>query len=156
SASETVTDGKAGIFFGPWWMGYGPLPDAIKNNPEANWQAYLLPLDADGEFNAHMGAPSTLFVVVRKGYEHPEAVIKMLNLLVRDVSRFNVSVTIGHYLLRVVLSCIDESKYSALALSDVLVGTKTAADFTDPGYKLLVADIANIKNVKKDAYGNLD
>ncbi|MCM3633263.1 extracellular solute-binding protein [Paenibacillus camelliae] len=156
SASETVTDGKAGIFFGPWWMGYGPLPDAIKNNPEANWQAYLLPLDADGEFNAHMGAPSTLFVVVRKGYEHPEAVIKMLNLLVRDESTFDISVPIGHYPLRVPMSYTDESEYSAQALREVLAGTKTAADFTDPGYKLLAADIANIKKVKKEPYDNLD
>ena len=156
SASETVTDGKAGIFFGPWWMGYGPLPDAIKNNPGANWQAYLLPLDADGEFNAHMGAPSTLFVVVRKGYEHPEAVIKMLNLLVRDESTFDISVPIGHYPLRVPMSYTDESEYSAQALREVLAGTKTAADFTDPGYKLLAADIANIKKVKKEHYDNLD
>ncbi|NUU79241.1 extracellular solute-binding protein [Paenibacillus xylanilyticus] len=156
SASEPVVNGNAGIFFAPWWMGYGPLPDAIKNNPEANWQAYLLPLDAEGQFNAHMGAPSTVFVVVRKGYEHPEAVIKMLNLLIRDESKFDISVPVGHYPLRVPMSYMDESEYSAKALQEVLVGSKKPEDFTDPGYKLLAADIQNVKKVKKEPYDNMD
>ncbi|MGF9696773.1 extracellular solute-binding protein [Paenibacillus sp. MABNR03] len=156
SASEPVVNGNAGIFFAPWWMGYGPLPDAIKNNPEANWQAYLLPLDAEGQFNAHMGAPSTVFVVVRKGYEHPEAVIKMLNLLIRDESKFDISVPVGHYPLRVPMSYMDESEYSAKALQEVLAGSKKPEDFTDPGYKLLAADIQNVKKVKKEPYDNMD
>ncbi|CAM4498050.1 putative aldouronate transport system substrate-binding protein [Paenibacillus endophyticus] len=156
SAYEPVVNGKAGIFFAPWWMGYGPLPDAIKNDPQANWQAYLLPLDADGQFNAHMGAPSTLFVVVRKGYEHPEAAIKMLNLLVRDESKFDISVPVGHYPLRVPMSYTDESEYSAKALQDILAGTKKPEDYTDPGYKLLAADIQNVKKVKKEPYDNMD
>ena len=156
SASEPVVNGNAGIFFAPWWMGYGPLPDAIKNDPNANWQAYLLPLDADGQFNAHMGAPSTVFVVVRKGYEHPEAVIKMLNLLIRDESKFDISVPVGHYPLRVPMSYMDESEYSAKALQEVLAGTKKPEDFTDPGYKLLAADIQNVKKVKKEPYDNMD
>ncbi|MEO2202854.1 extracellular solute-binding protein [Paenibacillus pabuli] len=156
SASEPVVNGNAGIFFAPWWMGYGPLPDAIKNDPNANWQAYLLPLDDDGQFNAHMGAPSTVFVVVRKGYEHPEAVIKMLNLLIRDESKFDISVPVGHYPLRVPMSYMDESEYSAKALQEVLAGTKKPEDFTDPGYKLLAADIENVKKVKKEPYDNMD
>ncbi|WP_430197474.1 extracellular solute-binding protein [Paenibacillus illinoisensis] len=156
AASEPVVNGNAGIFFAPWWMGYGPLPDAIKNDPNANWQAYLLPLDADGQFNAHMGAPSTVFVVVRKGYEHPEAVIKMLNLLIRDESKFDISVPVGHYPLRVPMSYMDESEYSAKALQEVLAGTKKPEDFTDPGYKLLAADIQNVKKVKKEPYDNMD
>ncbi|MBB3113092.1 putative aldouronate transport system substrate-binding protein [Paenibacillus phyllosphaerae] len=156
SAYEPVTGGKAGIFFAPWWMGYGPLPDAIKNDPSANWQAYLLPLDADGQFNSRMGAPSTSFVVVRKGYEHPEAVIKMLNLLVRDEAKFDISVPVGYYPLRVPMSYTDESEYSAKALKEVLAGTKKPEDFTDPGYKLLAADIQNVKKVKKEPYDNMD
>lgn len=156
AASEPVVNGNAGIFFAPWWMGYGPLPDAIKNDPKANWQAYLLPLDADGQFNAHMGAPSTVFVVVRKGYEHPEAVIKMLNLLIRDESKFDISVPVGHYPLRVPMSYMDESEFSAKALQEVLAGTKKPEDFTDPGYKLLAADIQNVKKVKKEPYDKMD
>lgn len=156
SASETVVNGNAGIFFGPWWMGYGPLGDAIKNDPRANWQSYLLPLDADGQFNAHMGAPSTVFVVVRKDYEHPEAVIKMLNLLIRDESKFDITVPIGYYPLRVPMSYTDESEYSAKALQDFLSGAKKPEDFTDPGYKLLAADIENVKKVKKEPYDNMD
>ncbi|MUG67944.1 MULTISPECIES: extracellular solute-binding protein [Paenibacillus] len=155
-AHEPVKSGQSGIFFAPWWMGYGPLPDAIKNDPDANWQAYLLPLDSEGQFNARMGTSSTQFVVVRKDYEHPEAVVKMLNLLIRDEAKFDISVGIGYYPLRVPQSAPDESEYSAKALQEVLAGTKTPEDFNDPGYKLLAADLQNVKKVKKEPYDNMD
>ena len=38
-----------------------------------------------------MGTPTSQFVVIRKGYEHPEAAIKMLNLLIRDEKTFDLS-----------------------------------------------------------------
>jgi len=101
-SGELIVSGKAGIFFAPWWMGYGPLTDAVKNDPEANWQAYGLPLDANGKFSPHLSAPASQFVVVRKGYEHPEAVIKMENLLLRDESKFDLSKgAIGFYPIRI-------------------------------------------------------
>jgi putative aldouronate transport system substrate-binding protein len=47
-SSAPIAAGTAGIYFGEWWNGYWPLPDAVKNNPKANWQAYAVPLDSAG------------------------------------------------------------------------------------------------------------
>ena len=48
----------------------------------------------------------------------------MLNLLIRDESKFDISVPVGHYPLRVPMSYMDESEFSAKALQEVLAGTK--------------------------------
>jgi putative aldouronate transport system substrate-binding protein len=152
-ATEPVVAGRSGIYFGMWWSGYWPLPDAWKNNPNADWQAYALPLDTDGKFNAHMGTPASKFVVIRKGYEHPEAAIKMLNLLIRDEKTFDLSKGgIGFYPLRVPMGAVDESEFTVTALREVLAGTKTPEDFDLPEYKLLKADCENIKKVKLEPY----
>ena len=44
--------GKCGIMFGPWWAAY-TLQDSVNNDPEADWQPYLCPLDANGEFKTY-------------------------------------------------------------------------------------------------------
>mgnify|MGYP001205384438 CR=1 FL=1 len=156
-SSEPIVGGKAGIFFGPWWMGYGPLVNAIKNDPKANWQAYALPLDKNGQFSPHVGTPSNSFLVVRKGYEHPEAAIKMENLLLRDESKFDVSVAIGNYPLRIVYAPMDETEYTVKALREVLAGTKSPDDFADsPEYKLLKNDVNTVKKVKLEPYDKMD
>jgi putative aldouronate transport system substrate-binding protein len=156
-ATEPIVAGHSGIYFGMWWSGYWPLPDALKNNPKADWQAYALPLDKDGKFNAHMNTPASQFVVIRKGYEHPEAAIKMLNLLVRDEKTFDLSKGgVGFYPLRVPMGPMDECEFSVPALREVLAGTKTPEDFDLPEYKLLKADCENIKKVKLEPYDKVN
>jgi putative aldouronate transport system substrate-binding protein len=159
-SGESVVAGETGIFFAPWWMGYGPLANAIRENPEANWQAYALPLDANGEFRPHMSTPTVEYVVVREGYEHPEAAIKLLNLLVRDESKFDIdAIGIGYYPLRIVFAPSDEMSVTAQALRDVLSGAKKPEDFyplVDQGYKLLANDVDNIHKVKLEPYDRMD
>jgi putative aldouronate transport system substrate-binding protein len=157
-SGESIVAGKTGMFFAPWWMGYGPLRDAVANDPNANWQAYALPLNKNGDYTPHLSTPSSRFLVVRKGYEHPEAPMKMLNLLLRDESTFDLTKgSIGNYPLRLVFAPSDETEYSVLALREVLAGTKTADDFKDkPEYKLLVADAQNIHKVKREPYDKYD
>ncbi|QGQ98722.1 extracellular solute-binding protein [Paenibacillus psychroresistens] len=156
-AQELIKNGTSGIYFGMWWAGgYGPLGDAIKINPKANWQAYTAPLDASGEFTPHMGNPTNQFLVVRKGYEHPEAAIQMENLLLRDESKFDVSVNIGNYPLRIVFAPMDEMDVTYNMLKEVLAGTKTAAELDIPGYKLLKDDAENVKKVKLEPYDKYD
>lgn len=79
-ATEQVVNGKAGLMFGPWWSPFYPLSDAVKKDPKAEWRAYALPLDASGVFNANTLPASSNFLVVRKGYDKPEAVVKTLNV----------------------------------------------------------------------------
>lgn len=157
NAQELIKNGTSGIYFGVWWSGgYGPLADAYQNNPNANWQAYAVPLDMDGEFSPHMGNPSNQYLVVRKGYEHPEAAIKMQNLLYRDESKFDVNVAISNYPLRLVFASMDVMDVTYKMLKEVLAGTKKPEDLNLPGYNLLKADAENIKKVKLEPYDNYD
>ena len=153
SAAEAVIDGKAGIFFAPFSAGYWPVPEALKNNPRANWQAYALPLDANGKFNAKVFKPTKSFVVVRKGYEHPEAVIKAANLILRDEYKYGID----FQPLRNTLSPRDEISISVKALNDVLTGIRKPEDFAGKvEYSLLNNDLNTINNTKLAPYDNLD
>jgi putative aldouronate transport system substrate-binding protein len=159
-SSEPVTGGQAGIFFGEWWNGYWPLPDAVKNNPKANWQAYAVPLDDKGMWNPHQGTPATSFVVVRKGYANPEAAMKIVNLFNRDESKMDMSVGSNEdEVLRLPQAMYDEGEVTYQAMMDVLTGKAKAADFADPkyaAYKLLKDDVAKIGTAKLAPFDNLD
>jgi len=77
-ATEQVVSGKAGAFFGPWWSGWSPLNDAIRNDKTADWRAYTL-LDTDGKSVSKQEMPVGSIAVVKKGFKYPEAMIKMVN-----------------------------------------------------------------------------
>lgn len=76
-----IIEGKCGAFFGPWWAPNNPLMEAIQENPEAEWQPYLLTNTEDGKTRYAQQNASTQYVVVRKGYEHPEVIMKMVSVL---------------------------------------------------------------------------
>lgn len=159
-SSAPVVAGTAGIYFGEWWNGYWPLPDAVKNHPEANWQAYAVPLDDKGMWNPHQGTPATSFVVVRKGYEHPEAAMKIINLFNRDESKMDL--TVGSFddeVLRLPQAMYDEGEVTYKAMLDVLMGKAKPEDFADPKYavyKLLKDDVAKIGTAKLSPFDNMD
>lgn len=77
--ASLVASGKAGILFAPWFAGW-MLSDSVKNNPDADWIAVTAPLDSNGKRNVASPVPSGQYLVVRKGYEHPEAVVKALSV----------------------------------------------------------------------------
>ncbi|CQR55037.1 extracellular solute-binding protein [Paenibacillus riograndensis] len=156
---ESVASGKTGMFFAPWWAPYGPIDDAVRNNPEANWQAYALPLDKSGSYRPHMSNTTSQFVVVRKGYEHPEAAMLIVNNLVLGESRGTFTTERGptEYPLRLTYAAADETEYEVKALRQVFAGTKTAEDFLNkPEYKMLQSDIRNIGPVKLGPYDKYD
>lgn len=47
-AAELAVQGRAGVMFGPFWMGAWPLGDTAKGDPRADWQAYPIPAGPDG------------------------------------------------------------------------------------------------------------
>lgn len=159
-ATEAVVGGKAGIYFGCWWNGYWPLPDAIKNDPKANWQAYQIPVNSKGLYAPHAGAVSNFYTVVRKGYAHPEAAIKMLNLLIRDEGSFDLNKgTQGWYPLRVPMAMFDESPVTLNAMRDVLANPGKVASYQGAqyaGYKLLKTDVAKIAGTKLSPFDKTD
>ncbi|MCJ8013632.1 extracellular solute-binding protein [Paenibacillus sp. KQZ6P-2] len=87
--NELVANNKVGIVFGPWWIPYSPLPDSLKNDPKAEWKPFLAPLDENGKFNVPDQDPTGSFLVVRKGYEHPEAVVRVLNVEYDGIRQFD-------------------------------------------------------------------
>ncbi|AHV98326.1 extracellular solute-binding protein [Paenibacillus sabinae] len=153
AAEEVVVNGKAGMFFEGFYGGYWPLPSAWENDPRANWQAYALPLDADGKYNIKVSNPSDSFLVVRKGYAHPEAAIKMNNLYFRDEPEYGNE----FMLIRNFFAPVDEAAYEAEAVQQILAGSKQPEDFMDrPEYKLLRNSVLSIKKAKLEPYTKLD
>ena len=82
---ELIENGLCGSFFGPWWA---PLANAVSRNPDADWQPYLIATDSDGTTSYHSQNPCYKYVVVRKGYEHPEIAAKMISVMF-DKVRFD-------------------------------------------------------------------
>ncbi|WP_058308403.1 extracellular solute-binding protein [Gracilibacillus massiliensis] len=159
-SGESVISGKTGMFSGPFWMPYGPITDAVTENPEANWQSYAIPLDENGEYTPHLSTPTSSYVVVRKGYEHPEAPMKMLNNLFAHESEFDHMEGgggPGHYPLRLVYAPADEMEVTTVAMREVLAGTKEPEDFYDmPAYKLIKNDVDTVFDAKLEPYDNMD
>lgn len=85
---ELIENGQCGSFFGPWWAPNNPLANAVSRNPDADWQPYLIATDSDGTTSYHSQNPCYKYVVVRKGYEHPEIAAKMISVMF-DKVRFD-------------------------------------------------------------------
>lgn len=160
-ASEPIINGTSGIFSGGWWMGYAALPDVIANNPDANFQAYTCPVSKDtGVYSPHASSASYTYAVASKNCEHPEIVVKLNNLLIRDESTFDTSKGgIGNFPMRIAFGMVDESIVTVNALRDVLAGKKTVSNFSDTDfstYKLLKNDLEKITIIKKDPVDSMD
>ena len=85
---ELIENGLCGSFFGPWWAPNNPLVNAVNTNPDADWQPYLIQTSDDGSTSYHSQNPCYKYVVVRKGYEHPEIAAKMISVMF-DKVRFD-------------------------------------------------------------------
>lgn len=84
---DLVVEGKCRAFFGLWWTPNNPLMDEIENDPEADWEPYYLTADYQEKNNVYTSFSDNKYVVVRKGYEHPEIIMKIVSVLF-DYSRF--------------------------------------------------------------------
>lgn len=82
---DMVAEGKCGAVFGYWWAPNNPLSSTNKADKSAVWKPYLL----TGQENRLMLESYTdwQYVVVRKGYEHPEVVAKEISVLF-DYTRY--------------------------------------------------------------------
>lgn len=78
-SNEIIAGGRGGIMMGPWWIPWWPLNDSVTNDPNADWQPYRIQ-DKNGKYTYSMGGYTYSFVVVKKGYPHPEAALKILNI----------------------------------------------------------------------------
>lgn len=78
-ASELAASGKAGVMFGPFWMGDWPLGDATKNNPEADFQPFPLPVGPSGLVGRAEKPLTQGFTVFNKDFKHIDAWFEYFN-----------------------------------------------------------------------------
>ncbi|OPA73321.1 hypothetical protein BVG16_29395 [Paenibacillus selenitireducens] len=74
-----LTSGKSGSFIDNWW-GSWIVADSLKLNKDAKWVSYVAPQSEDGSVTMFTGNPSSSYLVVRKGFEHPELAAKIVSL----------------------------------------------------------------------------
>ena len=153
-ALEPVTAGRAGIFFGPWWCGY--TVDSVTLDGSQEWAAYMAPLAGDGKFYSPMSDPTTQYVCVRKGYEHPEAAVQIINYLIAyeqdwiNEGKIADTSTSAVYPLFNVYDNADEIEYSYEWLKKFNMGEVKKEDIDTTGRKLLKGDLDAIEVLKKD------
>lgn len=76
---DLVIEGKCGAFFGLWWAPSNPLLEAMDADEEADWKPYYF--GTGRPENTYEAFRDNKYVVVRKGYEHPEIVMKIISVL---------------------------------------------------------------------------
>lgn len=77
---EGVVTDSLGIQFAPFWKSLTELKETIKADPNADWIPTVIPMNSGEKTNSFYAKPITNYLVVRKDYEHPEAIIRALNL----------------------------------------------------------------------------
>ena len=149
-APEAWRSGQAGILFGQWWFGY-LIQGGIAIDPNAEWRAFTAPLNDEGYFSSKMGSVGDHIVVVRRDFEHPEAILVMNNLLRRDEGLFSEMTTlpIGFWPGRVVIVSLDECDISVEFLRKYMRGEEIP-EFDAIDYKLLENDLATISQTLLD------
>lgn len=156
SADEAWKSGKAGIMFSMWWHGYS-VPEAIANDPDMDWKAYAAPVADDGKWYAKLGTSTELYLVVRKGFEHPEAAYLLTNFLRRDEGKMTAEteLAIEFYPGRVTIAPNDECVYTTSVLRKYLIGEEIP-EYDPSYYKLLDTDLESLKSgVKKEPYDDM-
>ncbi|WP_158630075.1 extracellular solute-binding protein [Cohnella sp. AR92] len=168
-AQEPITSNRTGIFFGPWWMPYWPLSEAVASDTKAEWRAYAAPLDADGQYVTHMAPVTDRYLVVRKGYEHPEAAIKLLNAFtrlerrqdpneaaVKQIDEFAAKTGVQprqYYPFDLLLDYTDAIEQRYLGVKDALDGKRTVASLDPDTRKIYDYWLAEQASPKKDMDG---
>lgn len=82
---DLVVEGKCGAFFGLWWTPNNPLMDQHERDPDSDWEPYYF--SAAEKAQPYEAFRDNKYVVVRKGYEHPEIVMKIISVLF-DYTRY--------------------------------------------------------------------
>ncbi|MBP1994506.1 extracellular solute-binding protein [Paenibacillus eucommiae] len=86
--NEAFVAGKLGMIYTHFaYPSVGGIMDLITNHPDAKLSAYPMP-SADSEpAKAFVGPTAGMFWVVKKGFKHPEVVIKLANYYIKPDTR---------------------------------------------------------------------
>lgn len=83
--AEYLASDRAGLMMGMWWNPFWPISGGIDNNPKAEWKAY--PIMTGDHVNVGNDFYSNSFIVVKKGFEHPELAVKIMNIMKANSSK---------------------------------------------------------------------
>lgn len=83
--NQMIAAGNCGAVFGMWWAPNNPLSSTSRSDESAVWKPYLL--TSKKQLQTLESYKDWQYVVVRKGYEHPEIVGKYLSVLF-DYTRY--------------------------------------------------------------------
>lgn len=75
-----ISSGKCGAYIGPWWSPFNQAQTSTYAKEHAQWINVACPVGTDGKVQGINTKPYQGFVVVRKGYEHPELAMKIVNV----------------------------------------------------------------------------
>ena len=75
-----ISSGQCGAYIGPWWSPFNTAQTSTYATDDAEWINLSCPTGSDGKINAINTKSYAGFVVVRKGYEHPEVAMKIVNV----------------------------------------------------------------------------
>ena len=78
--AETIAAGKIGIDFGEQWNPMYPLISNFYNDNKADWTGYALVSADEQKVLVPLKFRTQLYFAARKGFEHPEAVVEMVNM----------------------------------------------------------------------------
>lgn len=84
---ELIREGKCGAIFGRWWAPNNPLINSYDEDNTAQWKPYLLTAEEENQVQTFTSYDDWMYVVVRKGYEHPEIIAKYVSAIF-DYSRY--------------------------------------------------------------------
>ncbi|MFB9277538.1 extracellular solute-binding protein [Cohnella cellulosilytica] len=80
--AEELVSGKIGMQYGAWWNPTHPLQASKDRDPGADWRAYGIPSVDDVPAKFEYNFPIYSYFVAKKGIRHPEALMRLLNLMV--------------------------------------------------------------------------
>lgn len=80
AVAEQLTSGRIGVIMGGSWIPGWPL-NALWDNEGVDWNIYpiLKSVDNPGPLKVQLAEPQASMVAIRKGYEHPEVLFKLIS-----------------------------------------------------------------------------
>lgn len=75
-----ISSGQCGAYIRPWWSPFNVAQTSTYAAKDAEWINVSCPVGVGGRINGINTKPYAGFVVVRKGYEHPEIAMKIINV----------------------------------------------------------------------------
>ncbi|CAM3222395.1 extracellular solute-binding protein [Paenibacillus lupini] len=78
-ANKLIASGKIGMIYGEQWASF-LVQTSRDSNPNADWQAYPIVSATGDAAKVPLKFNTNTYFVVKKGYEHPEAIVKLFNL----------------------------------------------------------------------------